>query len=152
VVTAKSSPDASGIGRVLPSAYAVLDRYVPNMVLMNMGEAKRFPARFFQSDSGRMPVRDWLLDLTSDDRKAVGDDIRAAEFGWPIGMPLCRPISGRKGLWEIRSDLSDGRIARVFFCAFEGEMILLHGMIKKTQKTPEKDLDVAEKRMKGLKK
>lgn len=122
------------------------------MVLMNMGEAKRFPARFFQSDSGRMPVRDWLLDLTSDDRKAVGDDIRAAEFGWPIGMPLCRPISGRKGLWEIRSDLSDGRIARVFFCAFEGEMILLHGMIKKTQKTPEKDLDVAEKRMKGLKK
>jgi phage-related protein len=92
------------------------------------------------------------LDLTSDDRKAVGDDIRAAEFGWPIGMPLCRPISGRKGLWEIRSDLSDGRIARVFFCAFEGEMILLHGMIKKTQKTPDKDLDVAEKRMKGLKK
>jgi phage-related protein len=122
------------------------------MVLFDMVEAKRFPARFFQSDTGRMPVRDWLLDLTNDDRKAVGDDIRAAEFGWPIGMPLCRPISGRKGLWEIRSDLSDGRIARVFFCAFEGEMILLHGMIKKTQKTPEKDLDVAEKRMKGLKK
>jgi len=122
------------------------------MVLLDMVEAKRFPARFFQSDTGRMPVRDWLLDLTSDDRKTVGDDIRAAEFGWPIGMPLCRPISGRKGLWEIRSDLSCGRIARVFFCAFEGEMILLHGMIKKTQKTPEKDLDVAEKRMKGLKK
>ena len=122
------------------------------MVLVNMVEAKRFPARFFQSDTGRIPVQDWLLDLTSDDRKAVGDDIRAAEFGWPIGMPLCRPITGRKGLWEIRSDLSDGRLARVFFCAFEGEMILLLGMIKKTQKTPEKDLDVAEKRMKGLKK
>lgn len=134
------------------SSNGVLDSYVPIMVLLDMVEAKRFPARFFQSDTGRMPVRDWLLDLTSDDRKAVGDDIRAAEFGWPIGMPLCRPISGRKGLWEIRSDLSDGRIARVFFCAFEGEMILLHGMIKKTQKTPEKDLDVAEKRMKGLKK
>lgn len=98
-----------------------------------------------------MPVRDWLLELLPEDRKIVGDDIRTAEFGWPIGMPLCRPLTGRKGLWEVRSDLKDGRIARVFFCAFEGEMILLHGIVKKTQKTPEKELDLAERRMKGLK-
>jgi len=111
---------------------------------------KRLPARFFRSETGKEPVRDWLLDLSADDRKAVGDDIRTAEFGWPIGMPLCRKIAGRKGLWEIRTNLPDGRIARVFFCAHAGSMVLLHGFVKKTQKTPPKELDVAERRMKGL--
>tara|TARA_R110002074_G_scaffold50062_9_gene127597 strand:+ start:1734 stop:2117 length:384 start_codon:yes stop_codon:yes gene_type:complete len=113
-------------------------------------DEKRLPARFFESDAGKMPVREWLLDLPQDDRKVIGDDIRTAEFGWPIGMPLCRSIKGRKGLWEIRSNLSDGRIARVFFCAHEGSMVLLHGFIKKSQKTPDKELNVADKRMRGL--
>ena len=97
-----------------------------------------------------MPVRDWLLELTPEDRKAIGDDIRTAEFGWPIGMPLCRSIKGRKGLWEVRTNLDGGRIARVFFCAHEGNMILLHGFQKKSQKTPKAELDVAERRMRGL--
>lgn len=114
-------------------------------------DQKRLPARFFESDAGRVPVRDWLLELTPEDRKAIGDDIRTAEFGWPIGMPLCRSLKGRKGLWEIRSNLGDGRIARVVFCAHEGSMVLLPGFIKKSQKTPDKELDVAEKRMRGLK-
>ena len=86
-----------------------------------------------------------------DDRKAIGDDIRTAEFGWPLGMPLCRAIRGRSGLWEIRSLLKDGRIARVFFCAHEGSMVLLHGFIKKSQKTPPQELEIATKRMRGLK-
>ena len=96
-------------------------------------------------------MRDWLLELRSEDRKVIGDDIRTAEFGWPIGMPLCRSLKGRKGLWEIRSNLSDGRIGRVLFCAQEGSMVLLHGFVKKSQKTPDKELDTAEKRMRGLK-
>lgn len=66
-------------------------------------------------------------------------------------MPLCRPVTGRKGLWEVRTSLTNGRITRVFFCAYEGEMILLHGFIKKTQKAPVHELDIAERRMKGLK-
>ncbi|TVR82532.1 MAG: type II toxin-antitoxin system RelE/ParE family toxin, partial [Rhodospirillales bacterium] len=45
----------------------------------------------------------------------------------------------------------DGRIARVFFCAHEGAMVLLHGFVKKTQKTPEREIELAEKRMRGLK-
>lgn len=97
-----------------------------------------------------MPVRDWLLDLPENDRKAIGDDIRTAEFGWRVGMPLCRSIAGRAGLWEIRSNLGGGRICRVFFCVHDGHMALLHGLIKKSQKTPEKELATAEKRMKGL--
>ncbi len=97
-----------------------------------------------------MPVRDWLLSLSDADRKAIGDDIRTAEFGWPIGMPLCRSISGRKGLWEIRANLEGGRIARVLFCINDGAMVLLHGFIKKTQKTPDNELTIAERRMRGL--
>lgn len=120
------------------------------MVHLAVTDEKRLPARFFESDAGKVPVREWLLNLPQDDRKVIGDDIRTAEFGWPIGMPLCRSIKGRKGLWEIRSNLSDGRIARVFFCAHEGSMVLLHGFIKKSQKTPDKELNVADKRMRGL--
>lgn len=111
---------------------------------------KRLPAAFFQNESGRMPVREWLLSLGDEDRKAIGDDIRTAEFGWPVGMPLCRSLSGYKGLWEIRSNLQDGRISRVLFCVHEGRMVLLHGFIKKTQKTPIRELDLAMSRQRGL--
>lgn len=116
-----------------------------------MNSAKRLPARFFESDSGRMPVREWLLDLARDERKRIGDDIRTAEFGWPVGMPLCRSISSHKGLWEVRTSLPGNRTARVLFCAYKREMILLHGFVKKAQKTPKADLDLAMKRMRGLK-
>ncbi|MBM9538799.1 type II toxin-antitoxin system RelE/ParE family toxin [Desulfobulbus alkaliphilus] len=85
-----------------------------------------------------------------EERKARGNDIRVAEFGWPIGMPLCRTIKGHKGLWEIRANLSGGRKARVFFCSYEGNMVLLHGFIKKSQKTPINEMEVAVKRMRGL--
>ena len=113
-------------------------------------DMKRIQARFYESASGNMPVREWLLDLSDEDRKIIGLDIATAEFGWPIGMPLCRSIKGRKGLWEIRSNLSDNRIGRVFFCVKDDFMVLLHGIVKKTQKTPPRDLNIAEKRMKGL--
>jgi phage-related protein len=116
-----------------------------------MNGVKRFPARFFETDSGRVPVRDWLLSLAAADRKAIGDDIRTAEFGWPVGMPLCRSLSGHKGLWEIRTNLGEGRIARVFFCAHQGAMVLLHGFIKKSQNTPLQEIETAVKRMRGLK-
>lgn len=115
-----------------------------------MDNIKILPARFFETETGRIPVREWLLDLPPEDRKTVGNDIRVAEFGWPVGMPLCRSIKGHKGLWEIRVNLSSGRIARVFFCAHEGSMVLLHGFIKKSQKTPNHEMAVAVKRMKGL--
>jgi phage-related protein len=123
---------------------------VPSKVHAGVVERKRSPARFFESETGETPVRSWLLSLLSEDRKIIGDDIRAAELGWPVGMPLCRPIKGRKGLWEIRSGLAGGRIARVLFCIHDGEMILLHGFLKKTQTTPDHALDVAARRMRGL--
>lgn len=115
-----------------------------------MVDQKRLAARFFENSSGRVPVREWLLELRPEDRKIVGFDIRTAEFGWPVGMPLCRAMSSHKGLWEIRSNLTDGKIARVLFCIHGGSMVLLHGFIKKTQKTPKADLDLAARRMRGL--
>jgi phage-related protein len=112
------------------------------------GYVKRLPAAFYQLASGREPVREWLKLLPDEDRKIVGEDIKDVEFSWPIGMPLCRAMG--KGLWEVRSDLTGGRIARVLFCIQEGRMVLLHAFIKKTQKTPDTDLDLAMKRKKEI--
>lgn len=109
---------------------------------------KRVPAVFYRTASGTEPVRDWLLKLDPGDRKIVGGDVKDVEYGWPVGMPLCRPLGS--GLWEVRSDISNGRIARVVFCVFDGQMILLHGFIKKTQKTPSADKDLAMKRKKEV--
>lgn len=109
---------------------------------------KRLPAAFYQLSSGREPVREWLKALTLDDRKIIGEDIKDVEFSWPIGMPLCRALG--KGLWEVRSALTQGRIARVLFCIHGGQMVLLHAFVKKTQKTPDADLELAIKRKKEI--
>ena len=93
---------------------------------------KKLPARFYVSPAGRNPVREWILELPSEDRHTIGKDIQKVEFGWPIGRPDCAPLG--YGLWEVRSDLDSRRIARVIFCMGDGHMILLHGFIKKTQK------------------
>ena len=116
-----------------------------------MVEQKRISAAFFRTPQGNEPVREWLKKLDPVDRKIVGDDLQTLEFGWPIGMPLCHSMSSVKGLWEARSNLSSGRIARVLFCISENRMVLLHAFIKKTQKTPEHELKIAAKRMKGNK-
>jgi len=116
-----------------------------------MTEGKRLPAAFFRTTIGVEPVREWLLSLSPEDRKEIGGDIQAAEYGWPIGLPLCRSVAGHKGLWEIRSSLEHGRIARVLFTVSGDRMVLLHGFEKKTQKAPRKEIDIAMKRMRGLK-
>lgn len=93
-------------------------------------------------------MREWLKALDDADRRIVGQDIATAEFGWPVGMPVCRSFG--KGLYEIRSDLTNGRIARVIFGVTGQRMVLLHGFIKETQKTPKRELDLALKRMKEV--
>ena len=108
---------------------------------------KRLPAKFYRTDGGREPVRVWLKGLPAADRRIVGEDIKDVEFAWPLGLPLVRAL-GRQ-LWEVRSALTQGRIARVIFCVFEGQMILLHGFIKKTQKTPLREIGSGLIRMKG---
>jgi len=109
---------------------------------------KRLPAAFHALPSGREPVREWIRSLDRDDRKIVGEDVKDVEFSWPIGMPLCRPLGN--GLWEVRSSLARGRIARIIFCIGDGPMVLLHAFIKKTQKTPAADLALAVRRLKEI--
>jgi len=109
---------------------------------------KRLPAAFYRLPSGREPVRDWLKALGKEDRRIIGEDIKDVEFSWPIGMPLCRSLGS--GLWEVRSDMTDGRIARVLFCVAAGRMVLLHAFIKKTQKARTADLELAIKRRKEI--
>ena len=109
---------------------------------------KRLAAFFYQLPSGREPVREWLKGLGDEDRKIVGEDIKDVEFSWPIGMPLCRPLS--RGLWEVRSQLTQGRIGRVIFCTHDRRMVLLHAFIKKTQKTPDAEIDLALKRKREI--
>jgi len=109
---------------------------------------KKIEASFYRLDSGKEPVRDWLLILKRIDRQEIGKDIQKVEFGWPIGMPFSRKLE--KGIYEIRSNISYGRIARVLFCIENNRMILLHGFIKKTQKTPRKEIEIAYQRMKGI--
>lgn len=111
---------------------------------------KRLPAQFFQNERGVMPVRDWILSLTAEDRRAVGEQVQVVELGWPLGMPICRALSGYKGLWEIRIRLSGGRAARILFTVHARHMVLLHAFEKKSEKTPLQDLETALRRMKGL--
>lgn len=104
--------------------------------------------RFFRTDAGKEPVREWLKDLPAIERKTIGEDIKTVQFGWPLGMPLVRNLGG--DIWEVRINLSN-RIARILF-ALEGQnMLLLHAFIKKQQKTPGPELDLAKERLRLLK-
>jgi len=108
---------------------------------------KRIKVRFYRAVSGNEPVRNWLMKLSREDRLAIGTDIKTVEFGWPVGLPVCRSLGD--GLWEVRSSLRN-RIARVLFCIEGGVMWLLHGFIKKQQKTPAGEIDIAHKRMREI--
>jgi phage-related protein len=112
---------------------------------------KRISARFYQTKTGNEPVREWLKDMPAEHRKAIGEDIKTCEIGWPIGMPVCRKLKGNNGLREVRTNLPNGTIARVIFCIENDQMILLHGFIKKSQQTPKVDLETALSRKREMK-
>ncbi|MCL1812482.1 MAG: type II toxin-antitoxin system RelE/ParE family toxin [Treponema sp.] len=103
---------------------------------------KALTAYFYKTAAGNEPVRDWLKHRTPEEKKAIGEDIKAVEFSWPVGYPQVAKLD--KDLWEVRTNLPDG-ICRVFFTVWKRYMVLLHGIIKKSQKTPQQDLDHAKK-------
>lgn len=105
--------------------------------------------RFYRTDAGNEPVRAWLKTLSRQDKLTIGSDIKTVQYGWPIGMPVVRKLD--KGLWEIRSRLNN-RIARILLTVHAGHMILLHGFIKKSNKTPQPDLKIARARLASLEK
>ena len=102
---------------------------------------------FYKTATGKEPVREWLKDLPAEERKIIGDDLKTAQYGWPLGMPLIRKLE--PGLWEVRSRLRN-RIARILFTVEGDTMVLLHGFIKQSQKTPKTDLQLARQRLLSL--
>jgi phage-related protein len=103
--------------------------------------------KFFRTQAGNEPVREWLRALSQEEKKTIGEDIKTAQFGWPLGMPLVRKLE--RDLWEIRIPLGP-RIARILLTIDGDLMILLHGFIKKSTKIPPKDLELAKRRLKVL--
>ncbi|MFI4910447.1 MAG: type II toxin-antitoxin system RelE/ParE family toxin [Sedimentisphaeraceae bacterium JB056] len=114
-----------------------------------MGNDKKIVVRFYRNSNGNEPVRSWLLKLSKEDKLTIGSDIKTVEFGWPVGLPVCKSMGS--GLWEVRSTLKN-RIARILFCIEADSMWLLHGFIKKQQKTPKADISIAKERMDKLRK
>ena len=117
--------------------------------MVQLGMNKKIQVVFYKTPAGNEPVREWLLSLDLEDKKILGSDIKTVEYGWPIGMPVSRFLGN--GLYEVRSNISSKRIARVIFTIIDRYMILLNGFIKKTQKTPQNEIDLALKRAKEIK-
>ena len=107
------------------------------------------PVRFYRTAQGNEPVLEWLRALDRRDRQMIGTDLMRVQIGWPIGMPLVRSLGN--GLWEIRSSLTGNRIARLILCFHQRTLVVLHGFIKKTRKTPADDLKLAVSRMNEVK-
>ena len=112
-----------------------------------MLDEPRLKVVFFKTLTGNEPVRDWLKSLPVQDKKVIGEDIKTAQFGWPLGMPLVRKLE--PGLWEVRSHISMG-ISRALFTVEGNIMVLLHGFVKNSMKTPIDDLSLARKRLSQL--
>ena len=109
-------------------------------------KSKKLNAVFFRTETSTEPVREWLKNLSKMDKKMIGEDIKTVQFGWPLGMPLVNSLG--QGLWEVRTKLTGGRIARVIFFMEDNTMILVNGFMKKTQATPKSKLNLARKRKK----
>ena len=101
--------------------------------------SQKIPLIFYRTAAGSEPVREWLKGLDEEERRAIGMDLLRAQWRWPVGMPLCRPMGN--GLWKVR----------VLICLYREHLVALHGFIKKTQATPDNDLATARKRQKELK-
>jgi len=103
---------------------------------------------FYQTATGKQVILDFIRSFDAKDRKIIGENLRTVQFGFPMGLPLCRALSG--GLWEVRCSLSSKRELRLIF--FQSRtakaLVIVHGFIKKTQTTPIGDLTLAQKRMK----
>ena len=135
-----------GFGSALVDVLFIV-HYIRCRVADNQPRIK-IPLIFYRLRPGHEPVREWLKDLPEVERHAIGQDLLRAQWRWPVGMPLCRPLGN--GLWEIRTDLPTARTARVLLCLYREHLVALHGFIKKTRTTPEEDLAVARKRKKEL--
>lgn len=102
---------------------------------------------FYQTSNGRPVLLEWLRAFDKSDRAILGFDLKRVQLGFPMGLPLCRSLGG--GLWEVRSSLGGNREVRmIFFHDPEHQaLVVVHGFVKKSQKTPKSEIDIAIRRM-----
>jgi phage-related protein len=115
---------------------------------MSPARLAEIPVVFYRTSGGAEPVLDWLRGLPAEDRRVIGTDLATVQLGWLIGMPLCRLLGS--GLWEVRGGLPSRRIARLLVFVEYDRIGVVHGFIKKTQKTPADGLELARRRMKEM--
>jgi phage-related protein len=136
-------PHDESIAPLLSGAIAALDRlYFLKYIHIRLDkQTQMLPAFFYETSAGSVPVLEWLRSLEGSDRRRLGLDLLRVQQNWPV----CKPLGS--GFWEVRSSLSGGRIARLIFCVKNGEIYVLHGFMKKTEKTPQQELALSRRRM-----
>jgi phage-related protein len=117
-------------------------------MMLDNPQSQKIPLIFYRTGTGGEPVRGWLKEVAEAERQAIGKDLLRAQWRWPVGMPLCRPLGN--GLWEVRTDLPTKRTARVLLCLYREHLVALHGFIKKTRTAPDEDLALARKRQREM--
>ena len=101
---------------------------------------------FYRTASGRDVIKEWLRSFDKADRAILGEDLKTVQIGFPMGLPLCRSLG--QSLWEVRSSLPGNREARMIFFhdSKAKSLVVVHGFIKKSQKTPKAEIEIALKR------
>lgn len=99
---------------------------------------------FYETDNGDQPVKDYLLSLPSKERALVVKDIKILELkGNTIREPKSKIVDRKERIFELRSKTNSGT-SRIFYFFFSGnKLILTNGFLKKTKKTPKKELEKA---------
>lgn len=104
--------------------------------------------RFYKTPAGNEPARDFLKDQGKEDRKKIGGDLLRVQETYPkVGMPLVEPVG--KKIWAIRINLP-GHWVRIFYIVWQKSIVLLHAVLKKTNKLDQDDLEIAQERAKDL--
>ena len=103
-----------------------------------------FEVVFYATAAGNETVLEWLRSLRKDERAVIGTDLLTVQMGFPIGMPVCRPLGG--GLYEVRSSLPSKKEARLIFFQDDSDLVVVNGFIKKARTTPKAELDMARSR------
>lgn len=113
-----------------------------------------FNLEFYVKENGEVPVQDFLYSLSPKLRaKAFSDIELLRNLGSELKEPYVKALKGKdnKGLYELRIKFSND-IARIFyFTYYNNTFVLLHGFIKKTMKTPEREMSRARRYMEDYK-
>ena len=88
-------------------------------------EPKKIPLIVYRTAAGNEPVREWLKGLDEVERQAIGSDLLRAQWRWPVGMPLCRPMGS--ALWEVRTDLPTDRTGRALLSLYREHLVAQRG-------------------------